>query len=250
MHQVSLARSHFCLAARVTHQVPFARNYFCLAFWGLHINSGTTIFYFTFTFTFRGNCLIQLTSYARKRYILPLMDTRRHIEAELRELAARSLPVPTEAEQLAQREGRGGLSKLTVEVTSVLIKHLKDGVHPETACRLAGITDRTLHNWVDRGMKDLEAQEPTEYVTFLLLLWEAEATSEADMVKKWKKHFAKDWRAVATFLERRYPERWAKRNELKVSGQVTHGVVMLPPLEDQTDFIEGEVLEDEDATVT
>lgn len=189
--------------------------------------------------------MTQLTSCARKEYILPLMDTKRHVEVELRELAQQAPPVPTAAERLEAREGRGGLSKLTVEVIEVLLKHLKDGVHPETACRLAGITERTLHNWVDRGMEDLKAQQPTEYVTFLLQMWEAEATSEADMVAKWKRHFDKDWRAIATFLERRYPERWAKRNETKVTGHITHGVVMLPPLEQAPDFIEGEVLDEE-----
>jgi len=47
------------------------------------------------------------------------------------------------------------------------------------------------------------------------------------MVAQWQKHMPEDYRAIRDFLERRYPERWGKRIDVRqdikqeVQGQVT-----------------------------
>lgn len=37
------------------------------------------------------------------------------------------------------------------------------------------------------------------------------------MVIEWQKHFEKDYRAIRDFLERRFPERWGRRERIDVT---------------------------------
>jgi hypothetical protein len=47
----------------------------------------------------------------------------------------------------------------------------------------------------------------------------AEATAEEKAIKAIYAAFPDDWRAAVTYLERRYPSRWARRQNVDVTGK-------------------------------
>ena len=53
---------------------------------------------------------------------------------------------------------------------------------------------------------------------------EAEEVAKHALVEQWKKHFGEDWRAIATYMERRWPDEFGRRERINIdhSGEVTH----------------------------
>lgn len=73
------------------------------------------------------------------------------------------------------------------------------------AAQYAGISERTLHDWRERGE---EGDEP--YASFLQRLKRAEGVAALESIREIRTG-ALQWQARAWFLERRFPEEWAKR---------------------------------------
>ena len=57
------------------------------------------------------------------------------------------------------------------------------------------------------------------YITFFHALKKAEAEAEARVVALWQRQIPQDWKAAATFLERRYPDRWGRVDRLNAQIQ-------------------------------
>lgn len=93
------------------------------------------------------------------------------------------------------------------EVVSRLLGAIYAGNYAETACDFAGIARSTLSNWTQRG----EAGEQP-YADFLKALKRAEAISEIAAVDAVRGHWRREWASAMTYLERRKPERWGKRD--------------------------------------
>jgi len=114
-------------------------------------------------------------------------------------------------------------SKLTPEITKRLIEAIRAGNYYEAACAYAGIGYSTFRAWMIKG----EKAKSGKYREFMEAIKKAEYEAEARLVAQWQKHMPENWQAIATFLERRYPERWGKRVDVKqnikqkVQGQVT-----------------------------
>jgi len=52
------------------------------------------------------------------------------------------------------------------------------------------------------------------------------------MVAQWQAHMPENWQAIATFLERRYPDRWGrKRLDIEHSGEV--GIKIVDDINDE-----------------
>jgi len=121
----------------------------------------------------------------------------------------------------------GRFSKLTEESERIILEEIRAGSFYEIACKQAGISERTLRNWMNRGKKELErvAQSPGRrvrrseriYVNFFKNVLEAEAFSEDELVKLWRRAAPKDWKAAAEFLARRYPERWSPTRKVQLT---------------------------------
>ena len=114
-------------------------------------------------------------------------------------------------------------SKLTPEITKRLIEAIRAGNYYEAACAYAGIHYSTFRKWMQKG----ETAKSGKFREFFEAIMQAEYEAEARMVALWQKHMPEDYRAIRDFLERRYPERWGKRVDVKqnikqeVQGQVT-----------------------------
>ena len=91
-----------------------------------------------------------------------------------------------------------------------LLTAIAAGNRRETACQLAGISGRTLYRWIEQGEAGEEPQ-----AAFVRELKRAEAISEAKIVANVIAASEKPqfWAAGMTYLERKYPEHWGRRNE-------------------------------------
>lgn len=95
-------------------------------------------------------------------------------------------------------------------VIAIFLSEVYSGVHMEPAAELAGLASNTVRNWLKRGES---GEEP--YHTFLRAFKRARSEAESKVTKNILKasEDPRFWAAGATYLERTYPDRWARRNE-------------------------------------
>lgn len=110
----------------------------------------------------------------------------------------------------------GRPSKLTPEVQKRLCDAIRAGNYYEAACAYAGIDYSTFRRWMKKG----EGQKRGKYREFCEAVTRAELEAEARLVAQWQQHMPNDYRAIRDFLERRFPERWGRRE--KIDANVTH----------------------------
>lgn len=125
----------------------------------------------------------------------------------------------------------------------MLITAIGLGAPRYVAAIKAGLDEKTLRNWLDRGETDEDGNpvdvrpNAEEFVEFRQEFLKAEAEAEQLMVDAIRCN--PDWKASAWMLERRHPDRWGQKQKLEHSGEVTAnvvtGVVMLPPEETDDD---------------
>lgn len=91
-----------------------------------------------------------------------------------------------------------------------LLEAVEAGNYWDTAAELAGISQNTIRNWVKRGE---DGEIP--FTEFLRALKRAERRAEALAVQRVRQAGTdpRFWAAEMTFLERRHPDRWARRSE-------------------------------------
>ena len=106
-------------------------------------------------------------------------------------------------------------TKLTKEKADEIIKHIKIGLYYKTACECCGVDYSTFRRWMQRG----EREKSGKYCEFYNAVNKANSEAELRMVMNWQKHVIDDWKAAKEFLERRYPEHWARREKLEHTGK-------------------------------
>lgn len=96
------------------------------------------------------------------------------------------------------------------ELLKQLFQAIKDGNYIDTACDLVGLSVVSVHTWKKRG----EAGE-RPFAAFAKALKEASAQAEAQAVANVRKagQLPQFWAAEMTYLERRHPEKWGRRQE-------------------------------------
>jgi hypothetical protein len=120
----------------------------------------------------------------------------------------------TVAEQIAaayQPPSSGVPSRIgEADTVQCLLQAIEDGNYIETAAELAGLSKQSVYSWLKRG----DAGE-VPYTLFADVLKRAQARAEAAEVAKVRAagNDPRFWAASMTFLERRHPERWARRSE-------------------------------------
>lgn len=106
-----------------------------------------------------------------------------------------------------------------------LLTAIEDGNYIETACDLAGMAKSVVYDWIKRG----EAGEPA-FALFAYAVKHASARAESEEVKKVREagKEARNWTASMTFLERRHPDRWARRSEDSAGPKVVVQIGVAP----------------------
>lgn len=122
-------------------------------------------------------------------------------------------------------------TKLTDDVQFRIVAALRAGNYADAAASSGGIAKATYYDWLTRGRAELEHREEggrprareQPYVEFLEAVGRASADAEVHAVAILRKAMPDDWRAAAWYLERRYPDRWRRRetHELEHQGPET-----------------------------
>lgn len=94
---------------------------------------------------------------------------------------------------------------MTDEAIEAILRTIRLGLHPDRAAAAHGITSSTMRHHRRR------------HPEFATAIKEAEASAERGFLSRLLQHTEKQWTACAWMLERRWPERWAKREHVEVS---------------------------------
>jgi hypothetical protein len=133
------------------------------------------------------------------------------------------------------REGRP--TALTPEIADIIYNHVADGNYPGTACMAAGLDESTIYKWRNKAAlykqwlddNDIYSTDVNElpehdngliYYQFFIRLKTAESLAEIAHVNNLKRAGSAGpqfWAASATYLERKHPDRWAKRDAIDIS---------------------------------
>jgi len=144
--------------------------------------------------------------------------------------------------------------KLTHELIDKLAGYIAEGNYAITACALAGISQEAYYSW----LRDASSENQNGNRELLNHLTEsiqkAEAIAEEKMVSLIRNTAVekKDGYLGMTFLERRHPERWGRKDRLQVDKRTTVEVTTIvkhyseieaPQYSVTPQIIEGEVKE-------
>lgn len=126
-------------------------------------------------------------------------------------------------------------TKLTLDVQKDIIQALEAGNYFDASCEYAGIAASTGYRWMQRGHAELERREnpnvktgtkqwETEqpFVEFCNAVSRTSAKVEIGVIAQIRTLGKDDWRALAWFMEHRYPTKWGKqysesKNEVSIN---------------------------------
>lgn len=116
--------------------------------------------------------------------------------------------------EIEQKRPRGNRRSVTLDHMLKICDLIKVGMSYENACAKAGIRRSTFHNWLAKGeQKNARAK----YVKFVDEVYKANAEVEFQLLKQIQD--AKEWQAKAWILERRFPERWGRKDRIEHTGK-------------------------------
>ena len=117
--------------------------------------------------------------------------------------------------------------KLTQPVHDTIVRALASGCYRATAAEHAGVGTSTFYRWLEQGEADLENDKrTTKCAELVVAIRKAEADAEVAAAALIRNAAPKNWQAAAWLLERKHPERWGRRDAVKVehSGRIGHDV--------------------------
>ncbi len=115
------------------------------------------------------------------------------------------------AEAYEPPTGAGRVSDIAdAAKVKVFLTALTEGCYRNTACSLADISKQTLSNWTRKAGEGNKAAQ-----LFVDAVEKAEAWAERELVADVRRAGKKEqfWAASMTMLERKYPDKYGRRNE-------------------------------------
>lgn len=130
---------------------------------------------------------------------------------------------------------RGRPMKLTDEVMNQICLIARSGAFVETSAAYVGVSGKTLREWIKRGRMEIHRRESgvphppersgeeiaNDEMCAELVMRMDQALSECEvsaLAMVGKAAQLGDWRAAAYLLERRWPDRWGKK-QIEISGK-------------------------------
>ena len=104
---------------------------------------------------------------------------------------------------------KAGETKLTPAVQAKILKALRDGNTYKTAALVAGISQRSLFDWLALGREG-----DRRYVALAQAVKEATAVGEAELVASIRTAGQVAWQANAWLLERRNPKDFGRKDRV------------------------------------
>jgi len=119
----------------------------------------------------------------------------------------------------AGRNGRP--TKLTDRLADEIVDHIQHGAYAEIAARACGIDESTFYRWLETGEADQEHGRDTPHASFRKGVKRAEADAEVCAIR-YVFACGDSWQARMTYLERKFPKRWGRRerHEVEHSGAI------------------------------
>lgn len=120
-------------------------------------------------------------------------------------------------------------TKLNSEIQNKIVTAIRAGNYIETAAAYAGISKSTLYDWLRRGEREKQRVEKNPryrirksekpYVEFSDAVEKALAEAEIRDVAIIAKAAEEHWQAAAWRLERKFPERWGRKDRHEITGR-------------------------------
>lgn len=111
--------------------------------------------------------------------------------------------------------------KIKGDVKKRLIAALENGMFIKRACTYAGISESLYYKYIQRAEEvQLKIDEDPEYIPdseeeeYLDLVnsfKQCEATTQIEALDIWKSHWKKDWRAIESFMAKRFPDEFGNK---------------------------------------
>jgi len=143
--------------------------------------------------------------------------------------------------------------KLNDGVIIAISEAIAKGNYAVTACNLVGITPHTFIRWAKLAEEDEDkglTEDESLYVKLFTSVKKAEAIAESKLVEVVREsaEVKREWLPAMTFLERRHPDRWGRkdRNTVTIDEHkqitITH-VEVIKPADYAGQIVEGEARE-------
>ncbi len=113
----------------------------------------------------------------------------------------------------------GRPSKLTPELQEKIVTAIRAGNYIETAAAYAGVSKDTLYAWLKRGGREVSAKSP--YHRFSDAVEKALADAEMRDVLLIGKAAEENWQAAAWRLERKFSDRWGRKDHVRAEVTAT-----------------------------
>lgn len=111
---------------------------------------------------------------------------------------------------------RGRPPKLAPELVEKLCQALAAGNYRTPSAEWAGIAPRTFHEWMRLGKE----QKTGKYRDFRRRVLEAEKSAEIRSIGLVMKAAAEDPRHAEWWLERKFPQRWGRREAVRMDASI------------------------------
>lgn len=118
---------------------------------------------------------------------------------------------------------RGRPTKLTKDIQNRIVSVIQSGNYIETACAYVGINKSTFYDWLKRGAREKDRVEKNPrakvrksekpFVDFSNAVEKALAHAEIRDVAIIGRAAEENWQAAAWRLERKFPDRWGRREK-------------------------------------
>lgn len=109
----------------------------------------------------------------------------------------------------------GRPSKLTIDVVDRIVAAIKGGNFRYVAAMWAGVSQRTMHEWMAAG----KAKPKGKFGDFRRRVLSAEKEAEITAVNHIRRAAATDPRHAEWWLERKFPQRWGRRERHELTGK-------------------------------
>lgn len=110
----------------------------------------------------------------------------------------------------------GRNTKFTPELADKIIEALRLGVPQSTAITYGGISDTTYYRWLQEGAEDDATPQLRDFRDAVKA---ARAEAEVRSVAVIQNASRKTWQAAAWFLERSFPQHWARTDRHELTGR-------------------------------
>ena len=128
------------------------------------------------------------------------------------------------------------------KLTDRIEQKILQGNIAETAAVACGVSASVYHKWMRTAEEQIAGNtEATPYTTFYDAIKSAEARLQVAAVGEFFDAGKSDWRARQAYLERRFPEQWAKRDSKSIKITTNLQPAQTPVIKqlENADFVAG-----------